>query len=446
LIPIECRNALRVPRTVIAGILTAVAAAGLLLVMPDRGRGTEVYLGLSRSAGAKIPVVVLGVEAAAGLSDAAATLRSVIESDLRRSLLFDVMSVPAQNGRGAPDAARIREAAAAGADVVVWGRVTRERDGSLLWEGKGYDGGSGSAVAQKAYRGRDETFLRSMAHKFSDALVSSFTGETGIAQTRIAFVSDRTGKKELYVMDYDGANVIQVTKDRGIALTPRWSPDGKQITFVSYRDGAPGLHSYMPASGRRWQMVKLPGTTMSPAWSPGGDRLALSSSQTGDPDIYLADAEGKNLRRITFGLGADLSPSWSPTGQQIVFNSDRGGSAQIYLMTADGSDQRRLTFDGPYNTTPAFSPKGDWIAYTCRLDSGDQVCLISPDGSRRAQVTTAPGGNDSPFWAPGGRHIVFSSNRNGDSHLYVIGVDGTGEEALTSGAGNDQTPAWGPSP
>jgi TolB protein len=430
---------------VIAGVLAVVMATGLLLAMPDRGRGTEVYLGLSRSAGAKIPVALLGIEAGSELSEEAAALRSVIESDLRRSLLFEVMSLPAQNVRGAPDAARIKEVAAAGADVVVWGRLTRERDGGLLWEGKGYDGGSGSAVTVKAYRGRDKTFLRSMAHKFSDALVSAFTGETGIAQTRIAFVSDRTGKKELYVMDYDGANVIQITRDRSIALTPRWSPDGKLITFVSYRDGSPTLHSYVPVSGRRWPLLKLPGTTMSPAWSPKGDRLALSSSQSGDPKIYLADAEGKNLHRMTFGLGADLSPSWSPNGQQIAFNSDRGGSAQIYLMNADGSDQRRLTFDGGYNTTPAFSPKGDWIAHTCRVESGNQVCLISPDGARRVQLTTASGGNDSPFWAPGGRHLVFSSNRGGDSHLYVIGLDGTGEEPLTSGAGNDQMPVWSPS-
>ena len=431
-------------RLSIVWLIAAAAIGTVLIVTPDGGRSAEVYLGLSRSAGAKIPVAILAVETAAGLSEEAATLRSVIESDLRRSLLFDVMALPAQNTSGAPDASRIKEAGAAGADVVVWGRLTRERDGALLWEGKGYDGGSGSAVTEKAYRGRDATFLRSMAHKFSDALVAAFTGEKGIAQTRIAFVSDRTGKKELYVMDYDGANVTQITRDRSIALTPRWSPDGKLITFVSYRDGMPALHSYVPASGRRWRMVALPGTTMSPAWSPTGDRLALSSSQSGDPDIYLTDAEGKNPRRMTFALGADLSPSWSPNGQQIAFNSNRGGSAQIYLMNVDGSDQRRLTFEGTYNTTPAFSPKGDWVAYTCRVDGHEQICLISPDGLRSVQLTNAPGDNDSPAWAPGGRHVVFASNRAGDTHLYVIGIDGTGEEALTSGAGNDQTPAWSP--
>jgi TolB protein len=431
-------------RFVIGGVLV-IMATGLLLAMPDRGRGTEVYLGLSRSAGAKIPVAVLGVEAVAELRDEAETLRSVIESDLRRSLLFEVMSLPAQNVRGAPNAARVKEAGAAGADVVVWGKVTRDATGNIRLDGYGYDGGSGSVVVEKGYLGKDETYIRSMAHRFSDALVFGFTGEKGIAQTRIAFMSDRTGKKELYIMDYDGANLIQVTRDRTVAVTPRWSPDGKLITFVSYRDGAPSLHSYVPASGRRWLMLKLPGTTMSPSWSPMGDRLALSSSQGGDQDVYLADAEGRNLRRLTFGLGDDLSASWSPSGQQIAFNSNRGGSPQIYIMNADGSDQQRLTFDGPYNTTPAFSPKGDWIAYTCRLDSGHQICLISPDGERRAQVTTAPGGNDTPSWAPGGRHIVFQSNRGGDSHLYVIGVDGTGEEALTSGDGNDQMPAWSPS-
>jgi TolB protein len=419
-------------------------ASALLVAWAAIALGADVYLGLSRSAGAKIPAAVLGVQAAPDVAQAAATLRSVIESDLRRSLLFDVMTLPVQDTAKAPDAARVKEAGAAGADVVIWGRLARERDGTLLWDGKGYDGGSGSAVVEKAYRGRDDTYLRSIAHRFADALVAGFTGEKGIAQTRMAFVSDKSGKKELYLMDYDGANVVQITRDRSITLAPRWSPDGKLITFVSYRDGSPALHSYVPTSGRRWSMVALPGTTMSPAWAPSGDRLAFSSSQGGNPELYVADAEGKNPKRLTFGVGADLSPSWSPNGRQIVFNSDRGGSAQIYLMNADGSDQRRLTFDGSYNTTPAFSPKGDWIAYTCRVEGRDQICLMSPDGERRVQLTNSPGDNDSPSWAPGGRHIVFASNRKGDTHLYVIGVDGSGEEALTAGAGNYQMPAWSP--
>ncbi len=419
----------------------AVVVVAMSIAWLRVGHTSEVYLGLSRSAGTKIHVAVLGVQAAPDLTEAAATLRSVFESDLRRSLLFEVMALPVQDAGKAPDVARIKEAGTAGADAVVWGRLTRDRDGDLLWSGTGYDGGSGAAVVEKSYHGRD---VRWLAHAVSDALVAGFTGEKGIAQTRIAFVSDRSGKKELYLMDYDGENVRQITHDRSIALAPRWSPDGKLITFVSYRDGAPAIHSWVPVSGRRWKMVVLPGTTMSPAWSPTGGRLALSSSQTGDFDIYLADAEGKNLRRVTFGQGADLSPSWSPNGRQIAFNSDRGGSAQIYLMNADGSDQRRLTFEGTYNTTPAFSPKGDWIAYTCRVEGQDQICLLSPDGGRRVQLTTSPGPNVNPSWAPSGRHVVFESSRGGDAHLYVIGLDGTGEEALTSGTGNDQTPGWSP--
>jgi TolB protein len=420
-------------------------ASALLVAWSAIALGADVYLGLSRSAGAKIPVAVLGVQAAPELSQEAATMRAVIESDLRRSLLFAVMALPVQDTMKAPDAARVKEAGAAGADVVIWGRLFRERDGRLVWDGKGYDGGSGAAVVEKRLGVRDEKDLRSMAHRFSDAVVAGFTGEKGIAETRIAFISDRSGKKELYVMDYDGANMVQVTRDRSIAVTPRWSPDRKMITFVSYRDGTPALHSYVPTSGRRWSMVALPGTTQSPAWSPSGDRLAFSSSQAGDPDLYVSDAEGKRPRRLTFGMGADVSPSWSPNGGQISFNSDRGGSPQIYLMNADGSDQRRLTFEGSYNTTPAFSPKGDWIAHTCLLEGQYQICLISPDGGRRVQLTTSPGPNVNPSWAPGGRHLVFESGRGGDAKLYVIGLDGTGEEALTAGAGNDQMPGWSPS-
>jgi len=419
-------------------------AAAVLLASVAGGQGSEVYLGITRSAGAKIPVGVLGVQAAPDLTGAVSTLRAVVESDLRRSLLFDVVQLSAPGGSSPPDEARVKEAGAAGADVVVWGKLTRERDGGVLWEGKGFDGGSGALVVHKLYRGRDDTYLRSIAHKFADALVAAFTGEKGIAESRIAFVSDRTGKQEIYVMDYDGAQVTKITSDRSIALTPRWSQDGKLLTYVSYRDGRPALYSFIFASRRRWQVVGWPGLTMSPAWSPAGDRLAFASSREGSLDLFVADPDGKPLQRLTFGLGDDLSPSWSPTGRQIAYNSDQGGSAQIYVMNADGSDQRRLTFEGSYNTTPAFSPKGDWIAYTCRVGDRHQLCLIGPDGSRRVQVTDAPGNNEGPSWAPDGRHLVFASDREGSTNLYVIGIDGTGEERLTMEPGNHAMAAWSP--
>jgi len=423
----------------------ACLVAVLLVASVGPGRAAEVYLGLSRSAGAKIPIGMLGIHAATELGPQAAALRAIIESDLRRSLLFDVVALPASAPpTSSPNAARVKQAAASGVDAVVWGRLTRERDGGLLWDGSGFDGGSGALVVQKLYRGRDDTYLRSIAHKFADALVSAFTGEKGIAESRIAFVSDRTGKQEIYMMDYDGAQVTKITSDRSIALTPRWSPDGKLLTYVSYRDGRPALYSFIFASGRRWQVVGWPGLTMSPAWSPSGDRLAFASSREGSLDLYVADPDGKPLQRLTFGLGDDLSPSWSPTGRQIAYNSDQGGSAQIYVMNADGSDQRRLTFEGPYNTTPAFSPKGDWIAYTCRVDDRHQLCLTGPDGSRRVQVTDAPGNNEGPSWAPDGRHLVFASDREGSTNLYVIGIDGTGEERLTMDPGNHTMASWSP--
>ena len=127
------------------------------------GHASEVYLGLSRSTGAKIPIGILGVQAAPELGDSAATLRSIIESDLRRSQLFELVPLSGPVPAGPPDAGRIKQAASGGVDAVVWGRLTRERDGGLLWEGSGYDGGNGAIVVQKWYRGQDEpAYLRSM--------------------------------------------------------------------------------------------------------------------------------------------------------------------------------------------------------------------------------------------------------------------------------------------
>ena len=301
-------------------------------------------------------------------------------------------------------------------------------------------------VGRKRYVGSPEV-VRHMVHRLADEIVFHYTGEQGIARSQIAFVSERDGAKELFVMDYDGYNRRRLTFDVSLNLAPAWSPDRRRLAFVSYRKGNdPRIEELDLITGARRPLVAFPGLNITPEWSPSGEELAFATSKDGNSEIYKVDKYGKRFERLTDHGAADLAPTWSPTGRELAFTSDRGGTPQIYLMSADGTNVRPLTYrdqQGSYNTAAAWSPKGDWIAYVCRDERRIlKLCLISPDGQQWRQLTTGSSNDESPAWSADGRHVAFSSTRNGRRDIYMINTDGTGLERLTTGGTSNEDPAW----
>lgn len=424
-------------------------AAGFAGIMESGA--ADVFLEATRPDFQKIPIALLPFQDLTTLDRPGERFVEVLAADLRRSQLFTVadlaglgMKWEKSDLKDGPQSTLIRQASDNGISVLVWGRmVTRDLD--LLLDGYVYDGGSGEVVAGKRYVGAPSA-LRLMAHRLADELVFRYTGEPGIARTKIAFVSEVGGGRELFIMDYDGYAPRQVTADGFLNLMPRWSPDRRFLVFTAYRSRTrQDLDMVELATGKRWKLVSLPGLNITPAVSPDGAHVAFATSQDGNSEIYKLDTTAKRLQRLTVHAAGDLSPSWSPSGRELAFTSDRSGDPQIYLMDADGSNVRRLTFEGDYNTSPAWSPRGMWIAHVCRTaDKQYKLCLISPDGQKRVQITSGPGVDDSPSWSPDGRHLVFSSTRDGKSDIYMINSDGTDLERLTSGGTHHSSPSWSP--
>lgn len=290
--------------------------------------------------------------------------------------------------------------------------------------------------------------VRVIAHKFADEIILRLGGGIdGIAESKIYFVSDRSGHKEIWVMDYDGANQRQLTHQNSISLSPRISPDGSRLAFSSLTKSGWDILMYSMDLNRLVSFPHFGGTNLAPAWSPDGTRMALSSSRGGHSEIYVCDAAGGNLHAMTTGKGPDVSPVWNrKTGAQIAFVSGSTGLPQLYTMEADGTNQQRITDQG-YAVSPSWSPNGQFLtlAWIRKYGPGEpgasDIYLMDVASKQWVQLTHDGGRNDFPSWAPDGRHIVFQSSRSGKEEIWMMLADGTKSHQLTFTGRNSQ-PNW----
>ena len=291
------------------------------------------------------------------------------------------------------------------------------------------------------------------------------------AQAQIAFVSDRDGNYDIYVMDADGRNLRRLTNHPDIDSLPSWSPDGKRIVFASKRDGhVDAIHGFatneiyvMDADGDNPQnLTNNPQEDWYPSWSPDGQQIAFSSERDGNYEIYVMDADGGNPQNLTNNPLNDRDPSWSPDGKRIVFSARRDGhfenelalTYEIYVMDDDGGNQQRLTENRKNDWQPSWSPNGERVAFTSDR-KGDfqnfEIYVMDHDGGNQQRLTENRVSDSFPSWSPDSKQIVFCSDRDGHVHakhgwptneIYVIDADGSNPKNLTNNPHTDDSPAW----
>ncbi len=289
---------------------------------------------------------------------------------------------------------------------------------------------------------------RTIAHKFADEIIFRLGGGiNGIAETQIYFVSARSGHKEIWAMDYDGANQHPITTLGSISLSPHVSPDGSRLAFSSFTGSGWEIRMFSFDLNRLVSFPRFAGTNLSPAWSPDGVQLAFSSSRSGDPEIYVIDQSGGNLHRITTSKGPDVSPVWNrKTGSQIAWVSGRTGLPQIYVMGSDGTNIQQMTDQG-YAVSPSWSPNGQFLAFSWMRHYGpgapgsEDIYIMDIVSKQFVQLTHDGGRNDFPSWSPDGRHLVFQSTRSGSLQIWSMLADGSNQKQLTTSSNNSE-PDW----
>jgi TolB protein len=302
-------------------------------------------------------------------------------------------------------------------------------------------------VIGKLYFGSlDDTGARKVAREFAADILKQF-GAQSLLGSKVFFVSDRTGHKEIWSMDYDGSNQKQLTSYRSISTFPAVSPDGTKVAFTSYAQGTPKIFIHSTDTGRKLPFYNQAASMNAPGdFTPDGKLLMLYSTAAGGySQIYSANIDGSNLKRISYDRTIDVEPKVNPkTGNDIVFVSGRSGLPQIYRMNMDGADIVRLTNGEGEAVNPSWSPDGQRIAFawTRGFEPGNYNIFIMDVASRNTvQLTHGAGRNENPVWAPDGVHIVFSSKRGRGNQLFTMLADGTQVKQLTT-QGNNEKPVW----
>jgi len=328
----------------------------------------------------------------------------------------------------------------AGYDLLIRGEYEL-RGEELTLEFRLYDVLAKKMVTSKRFLGREKD-LRRYAHTFSDEVVRALTGENGAFTSKIVYVSSQPGNKELFMMDWDGHNPQQLTKNRSINLSPDISPDGREIIFTSYKRGNPDLYKRAISSTVEVPVSSRRGLNITGAWSPDGKKIALALSKDGNTEIYTVAKDGSAPSRLTVSRSANVSPAWHPDGSRIVFVSDRLGKPQLFSMDTNGGSVGRFGNGSGYTVNPSWSPKGDKLAFA-RMVGGFQIFVANADGTGVVQLTSE-GNNERPRWSPDGRLIIFSSRRGGQEALYVMRSDGSGQTKVSRTKGVNQHPVWTP--
>ena len=257
-------------------------------------------------------------------------------------------------------------------------------------------------------------------------------GLKGFFTAQLAFIGERTGKKEVYTSDLYFGSAKQITKDNALAMMPRWSPDGSRLIYTSYfKNGFPDIFQIDLGTYQRNSLVSYKGTNSSARYSPNGQQIAMILSGEGTPELYVSDAQGRRISRKTRSDAVKASPCFSPDGSRIVFAMEPG--PQLYVIPVAGGTPSRIT-----SGISGFCAEPDWnrtnpnkIAFTMASGGGYQIGVLDLASRTGGVVSKAAFDGIEPTWLPDGRHLVYTARDRTTSVICILDTE-TGKSVRVS--------------
>lgn len=344
------------------------------------------------------------------------------------------------------------------ANYLAFGYLSAQDSKTLVLFGWLYNVGQPDPAAaqlfgRRYYGSLDAEGAKKVAREFASDILRQFNLKS-LTGTSVYFVSDRSGQREMWSMDYDGDNQHRLTNNRGNSKEPAVSADAKLFAYTMLVAGnAEKTPSWQIAvqsveTGKRLPFANPPApTNSSPDFAPDGRHLLFASTLSGWAQIYIADLDGSERRRLTNFESIDVSPRVNPkTGRDVLFISGRSGKQQLWRMNIDGGDLEMLTNGEGEVANPCWSPDGRLVAFawTQGYEIGAFNIFVMDIATRKPiQLTKDSGVNENPWWSPDGLHIVYTSRRGRSTQIFSMLADGTASRQLTK-EGNNLQPVWAP--
>jgi Tol biopolymer transport system component len=282
---------------------------------------------------------------------------------------------------------------------------------------------------------------------------------------KIAFIRDcgTQYKTEIFTIDSDGNNEMNVTNSPSADLWPSWSPDGEQIVFTSE-----WAIYVIDMDGNNRECLTLENGGQFPAWSPDGRTIAYTSASR----LFTMSIDGANSKQvISIRMSSQSTnpkperqfcPAWFPDSKRLAFASDMTGVWEIYSVNIDGSSlaEHHIFVDVihgmrfPRGTFPiiAVSPNGSEIAFDYCNTKGERDIYILTLANDEARCLTGKLKNNCycPTWSPDGTKIAFTMEiekkfnpttfkTESETDIYIIDADGNNPTLLIE---NGAYPVW----
>jgi WD40 repeat protein/predicted DNA-binding transcriptional regulator AlpA len=263
--------------------------------------------------------------------------------------------------------------------------------------------------------------------------------------TDIVFSSGRMGaNRQIFVTNAIGSSPVWITKSKANDTRPAWSPDRRRIAFVSDETGRNEIFLVnVDGTNRRNITNRDPAHDEDPAWSPDGRRIAFTSTRSGNADIWVMNEDGSEPTQLTTSAAIDAQPAWSRDGRRIAFISTRAGRNELFIMNADGGSVQQMTADAVDAGYPAWSPDDRRIAFSSFKDGNYEVYVVDANGHNQRNLSHHPSYDWPGGWSPDGNRLVFLTNRDRNLEIYTMAADGSDPVNITSIRGDDGDPDWG---
>jgi len=270
--------------------------------------------------------------------------------------------------------------------------------------------------------------------KGCDRMVESILGIPGFFSGKLCYLSNASGKKEIFVSNSLMTSAQPHTSFKKITFNPSWDNMGTGIFFTSNRKVFNNIYHLELSSRRITTIANYRGSNLRAVQNPRNSGVAMILSTSGNPEVWLASTPQSKPKRITRNKSNESGPSWSADGRRLIVTSDSRGKPQLYEVSLSTGILTRIPTNVSSHCTEAnWNPvDASKVAFTAATGGGFQVYEYNFNTRKSRALTGGSRHSMQPCWANDGRHIFFTERAsNGSTRLMILDTELKGAKPVS---------------